>query len=132
MDPKVAWMADRGPQAANPASPTEFCTKFSSNHGNDGENALYGDGHVEFVKDTNNIQVATNNHINDNFKYWNASGWAKNNIYTRDYWLDPDGLATADGPVLSKHGTLCQTPVSRSVGDFFTKDSVIFDWMMAP
>jgi hypothetical protein len=146
MDPKVAWLADRGPCAvAKPGqSAPDTCTRFSPNHGSEGENVLFGDGRVEFIKDTNNIQASSNGAYPDNFTYKNAGGYDKNNIYTHDYWQVPAAASTTAtsrrthaasppvNPVLVKHGTKTETPVITAAGDLPNKDSVIYDWMMFP
>jgi len=129
MDPKVPWLADKGPLEK------DATTKFSPNHGNEGENCLFGDGHVEFCKDINTCLAPATSPKN----YYNASGWNKNDIYTHDVWIDGNNpsSATADSPVLSKikSGTtgLCNAPISSTAAgvtpaDYPTKDSVIWDW----
>lgn len=125
MDPKVPWLADKGP------GEKDSLTKFSLNHGNEGENCLFGDGHVEFCKDTYTgvapVKTPTNT--------FNCSGWNKNNIYTHDIWLDQTNTATADAPLLTQIKTpaLCDAPIATTAAgatpmDYPTKDSVIWDW----
>jgi prepilin-type N-terminal cleavage/methylation domain-containing protein/prepilin-type processing-associated H-X9-DG protein len=130
IDPKVVWLADKGPVQAN-------CnTNFSSNHGNEGENCLFGDGHVEFCKDTASVIKA--GVVTGTNKYYNASGWCKNNIYTHDVWEDPLNEATSDAPVLSTINyptCICEAPISKTANnaaaspqDYPNKDSVVWDW----
>ena len=126
MDPKVVWLADKGPQEK------DCLTKFSPNHGNEGENCLFGDGHVEFAKDTYSSTANPKTPKNT----FNTSGWNKNNIYTHDIWIDQNNMATSDAPVLSliKTPAVCEAPIATSAAnattniDYPTKDSVVWDW----
>ncbi len=97
----VAIMADKGPQ-------NDRTTKFSPNHMDEGENVLFGAGHVKFSK------AKTTSPGGGSF---NTDGWNNNNIYTVDTWSNAD----SDNPTLTGYGSGTGQPAS-------TRDSVLYHW----
>jgi prepilin-type N-terminal cleavage/methylation domain-containing protein len=106
MDAMVAILGDRGPQAETTSD--TWKTKWSPNHGNEGECLLFFDTHVVF----SDQRGRKNNEAN-------CGGFARNNVYTRDVW---GGIP--DQPTLRDIGNENLTPIQEEA----TKDTVLFDW----
>ena len=100
MKANVAIVADRGPQS-------EFQTRWSPNHGNEGEHVLFGDGHVSWY-DRHSVRSGPN-----------KAGYYGNNIYTADEWG-----GSPDAPALKRNGTENRTPTDPNG----TRDSVLYHW----
>ncbi|MCK4623866.1 MAG: prepilin-type N-terminal cleavage/methylation domain-containing protein [Phycisphaerae bacterium] len=101
MDGDVVVMGDRGPPSLY-----DYQDKWSPNHPKDGESLLYFDGHIRFSKDKNA----------DDDK--NTGGWGGNNVYTRDYWDNPE----SESPILTGNNN----GWNKYAGS--TKDTVLHAW----
>ena len=108
-EPGVVILGDQAPDG-------NLRQQWSPNHPNDGESVLYFGGNVKFTK----LKLDNGDR--------NIAGWGRNNIYTRDVWVDED---PADGtPELSDYGTENKMPV-RDINDNVVLgrfDTVLYAW----
>jgi len=114
MDTSLVVLGDKPIQHDRDAPLDMLRQNWSANHGNEGENLLFGDFHAEWRQDI----IILNNLLSNN-----ASGFGKNNVYTADVW-DNSATATAENPKLTGIGDSNKTPMDK----FGTKDTVLFHW----
>ncbi len=112
MDTALAVLADKPVQHDRNDPQDMLRQNWSANHGNEGENLLFGDFHAEWRQDINILKGILSN---------NCSGFAKNNVYTADTW---DPASTAENPKLTDIGNENITPTDAHG----TKDTVLFHW----